>query len=56
VQYEVTNKLYITGNDYYYNPNGKSEKVIVGETNTDASGNFKINFIAKPYGDFAKKG
>lgn len=55
VQYEVTNKLYITGNDYYYNPNGKSEKVIVGETNTDASGNFKINFIAKPYGDFAKK-
>lgn len=55
VQYEVTKKLYVSENNYYYNPNGKFEKVIVGETKTDASGNFKINFIAKPYGDFAKK-
>ncbi len=54
VQYQVTNLLYVSGNNYYYNPNGKHEKVIAGETKTDASGNFKINFIAKPYGDFAK--
>lgn len=55
VQFEVTNLLYILGDGSYYNPNGKSEKVIVGETTTDSSGKFEVNFIAKPYGYFSKK-
>lgn len=49
VTYKVTLIPYTLRNGYYYNENGKSESILVGETKTDAAGKFEINFIAKPF-------
>ena len=49
VQYEVRLEPYTLRNGNYSNKFGKSETILVGETETDASGKFEINFIAKPY-------
>jgi len=55
VQYEVRLTPYTLNNGYYYNQNGKSETILVGETKTDTSGKFEINFIAKPFGNATKE-
>ncbi|PWA09821.1 MG2 domain-containing protein [Flavobacterium laiguense] len=55
VQYEVRLTPYTLNNGYYYNQNGKSESILVGETKTDASGKFEINFIARPFENATKE-
>ncbi|MDP3679508.1 MAG: MG2 domain-containing protein [Flavobacterium sp.] len=55
VTYKVTLIPYTLNNGYYYNQNGKSENILVGETKTDASGKFEINFIAKPFENTTKE-
>lgn len=55
VQYEVRLTPFTLNNGYYYNQNGKSETILVGETKTDASGKFEINFIAKPFENATKE-
>ncbi|TDE00180.1 MG2 domain-containing protein [Flavobacterium sandaracinum] len=55
VTYKVSLIPYTLNNGYYYNQNGKSESILVGETTTDASGKFDINFIAKPFENTSKK-
>ena len=55
VKYEVRLTPYTLNNSYYYNQNGKSESILVGETQTDTSGKFEINFIAKPFENTTKE-
>jgi TonB-dependent SusC/RagA subfamily outer membrane receptor len=55
VQYEVRLTPYTLNSGYYYNQNGKSESILVGETKTDASGKFEINFIARPFENTTKE-
>jgi TonB-dependent SusC/RagA subfamily outer membrane receptor len=55
VTYKVTLIPYTLNKGYYYNQNGKSENIIVGETKTDATGKFKINFVAKPFENASKE-
>lgn len=55
VTYKVTLIPYTLNNGYYYNQNGKSENIIVGETKTDATGKFEINFVAKPFENTSKE-
>lgn len=55
VKYEVRLTPYTSNNGYYYNQNGISESILVGETQTDASGKFEINFIAKPFENATKE-
>ncbi|TDD75868.1 alpha-2-macroglobulin family protein [Flavobacterium caseinilyticum] len=55
VTFKVTLIPYTLKNGYYYNENGKSESILVGETKTDAAGKFEINFIAKPFENATKK-
>ncbi|MFV8355287.1 carboxypeptidase-like regulatory domain-containing protein [Flavobacterium sp. XS1P32] len=55
VNYKVTLIPYTLSNGYYHNQNGKSENILVGETKTDASGKFEINFVAKPFENTSKE-
>jgi TonB-dependent SusC/RagA subfamily outer membrane receptor len=55
VQYEVRLTPYTLSNGYYYNQNGISESIVVGDTKTDASGKFEISFIAKPFANATKE-
>jgi TonB-dependent SusC/RagA subfamily outer membrane receptor len=55
VTYKVTLIPYTLNNGYYYNQNGKSESILVGETKTDATGKFEINFTAKPFENTSKE-
>ncbi|SFE72201.1 alpha-2-macroglobulin family protein [Flavobacterium xueshanense] len=55
VAYKVTLIPYTLNNGYYYHQNGKSEIILVGETKTDATGKFEINFIAKPFENASKE-
>ena len=55
VSYKITLIPYTLSNGYYYQQNGKSENLLVGETTTDASGKFDINFIAKPFENTSKE-
>ncbi|WP_396168660.1 alpha-2-macroglobulin family protein [Flavobacterium sp.] len=55
VKYEVRLTPYTLNKGNYYNPNGQSESILVGETQTDASGKFEINFIAKPFENATKE-
>lgn len=55
VEYKVRLTPYTLNNGYYYNLNGKSESILVGETKTDASGKFEINFLAKPFENATKE-
>ncbi|TDE42484.1 hypothetical protein E0I26_13495 [Flavobacterium rhamnosiphilum] len=55
VEYKVILIPYTLNNGYYYNQNGKSENILVGETKTDSSGKFEINFIAKPFENATKE-
>ncbi|WP_370568430.1 MG2 domain-containing protein [Flavobacterium sp. CG_9.1] len=55
VSYKITLIPYTLSNGYYYQQNGKSENLLVGETTTDASGKFDINFIAKPFENSSKE-
>ncbi|OAB27671.1 TonB-dependent outer membrane receptor, SusC/RagA subfamily, signature region [Flavobacterium fryxellicola] len=55
VSYKVTLIPYTLSNGYYYQQNGKSENILVGETTTDASGKFDINFIATPFENTSKE-
>lgn len=48
-KYEVRLIPYTLNNGYYYNQNGISESILIGETTTDALGKFEINFTAKPF-------
>jgi hypothetical protein len=53
--HKVTLIPYTLSNGYYHNQNGKSENILVGETKTDASGKFEINFVAKPFENTSKE-
>lgn len=55
VKYNVRLTPYILNNGSYYNLNGKTENILVGETKTDPSGKFEINFIAKPFENATKE-
>ncbi|MBG6187972.1 MG2 domain-containing protein [Flavobacterium sp. CAN_S2] len=55
VTYNVTLIPYTLNNGYYHNQNGKSESILVGETKTDGTGKFEINFIAKPFENTSKE-
>ena len=55
VAYRVTIIPYTLSNGYYHNQNGRSENILVGETKTDASGKFEINFVAKPFENTPKE-
>ena len=55
VTYKVTLIPYTLNNGYYHNQNGKSESILVGETKTDATGKFEINFFAKPFENTTKE-
>lgn len=55
VTYKVTLVPYTLNNGYYHNQNGKSESILVGETKTDGTGKFEINFIAKPFENTSKE-
>lgn len=55
VQYNVRLTPYTLNKGSYYDLNGKTENILVGETKTDASGKFEINFIAKPFENTTKE-
>ena len=55
VTYQITLIPYTLSNGYYYNHNGRSEIIRVGETKTDATGKFEINFVAKPFENTSKE-
>ncbi|GGF07546.1 carboxypeptidase-like regulatory domain-containing protein [Flavobacterium limi] len=55
VKYQISLKPYVNENGHYYFKNGKSETISNGETQTDATGKFEINFIAKPSENLTKE-
>ena len=55
VKYEVRLEPFMLERGYYYNKNGKTEVITLGETKTDASGKFEINFTAKPFANLKEE-
>ena len=55
VKYEVRLKPFILERGHYYHKNGKTEVIATGETKTDATGKFEINFTAKPFENLSEK-
>lgn len=55
VKYEVNIYPYEFSNGGYYLKNGKSKNIVTAETQTDASGKFKIDFKAEPFENFKKE-
>lgn len=55
VKYEVNIYPYEFSNGGYYLKNGQSKNIVTAETQTDASGKFKIDFKAEPFENFKKQ-
>lgn len=47
VEYQISAKSYVLNHGRYYHRNGRIEPISEGKTQTDSSGKFEINFIAK---------
>ncbi|WP_158729260.1 MG2 domain-containing protein [Flavobacterium sp. I-STPA6A] len=55
VKYEVKLQTFSSRNSYYNDYTNEISSILIGETKTDASGKFEINFIANPSNNISKE-